>query len=305
MNVFVTGATGVLGKLVVPMLLDTGHRVRAMSRNSANQARLREMGAEPVRSNLFDKSALRHAIENSGAILHLATHIPDVRDARRREAWAENDRIRDEGTRNLVDAALEFGVSTFVYPGVVFVYPDARDQWLDAEHANAERSPLLASSLVAESEVHRFANEGKRGIILRMGAFYGPGSATTRDLLRSARRGVAMVFGPRKAYMPLIWIPDAALAVVDALFKAPPGTYDIVDDEPLQRRHLAAALAQAVGRRWLIRPPTFMLRLMAGKDAMFLARSQRVSNRRFKDATGWSPSVGDARTGLKLLAIEP
>jgi nucleoside-diphosphate-sugar epimerase len=286
------------------MLIDTGHTVRALARSTVNEKRLRELGAYAVRGSLFDLPSLRNAVRNANAILHLATHIPSPNQARRREAWHENDRIRAEGTRNLVDAALELGISTLIYPGVVFVYPDGGDNWLDAM-TPPDRSPLLASSLVAESEVRRFTNTGKRGIILRMGGFYGATSPTTRDLLRFARYGVAMIFGRSKAYQPLIWVEDAAVAVVDALAKAPAGVYDIVDDEPLRRRELAKALGNAVGRRWLLRPPTAMLRVLAGKDAMFLTRSQRVSNQRFKDATGWTPTVPSARVGLSLLAVEP
>jgi nucleoside-diphosphate-sugar epimerase len=304
MNVFVTGATGVLGRSVSRMLADTGHHVRALARSSANELRLRAMGAEPVRGDLFNVPSLRNAVGDSDAILHLATHIPGANQARRRESWRENDRIRIEGTRNLVDVALESGISTFIYPGVVFVYPDGGEQWVDAMTPPV-RSPLLDSSLRAEAEVERFTQAGKRGIVLRMGAFYGPTAASTRDLLKAARYGVAMVFGRASSYQSLIWIDDAAVAVVDALSKAPPGTYDIVDDEPLRRRELASALAHAVGRRWLLRPPAFLLRVFAGKNAMFLTRSQRVSNRKFKEATGWSPTVASCRLGLKLTAIEP
>jgi nucleoside-diphosphate-sugar epimerase len=124
-------------------------------------------------------------------------------------------------------------------------------------------------------------------------------------MLRAARWGIALLFGPARAYQPLIWVEDAALAVVDALSKAPPGTYDIVDDEPLQRRQLVSLLAQTVGRRRLVRPPSFLLWILAGNNMMFLTRSQRVSNQRFKEATGWSPTVGSAQLGFKLLAIEP
>src|SRR5688572_12969735 len=106
MNVFLTGATGVLGRPVTRMLTDTGHSVRALARNSYNELRLREMGAYPIRGDLFDPDSLRKAIKNCDAVLHLATHIPRSNQARRLEAWRENDRIRTEGTRNLVDAAL-------------------------------------------------------------------------------------------------------------------------------------------------------------------------------------------------------
>jgi 2-alkyl-3-oxoalkanoate reductase len=305
MNVFVTGATGVLGRSVCRMLVDTGHQVRALARSAANEARLRDLGARPVRGSMFDPPGLRAAIKHCDAILHLATHIPPAKRARRRDAWRENDRIRTEGTINLVDAALECGVSTFIYPGVVFVYPDGKDRWLDATTSPVVRSPLLESSLKAEAEVQRFTNAGKRGIVLRMGGFYGSNAASTRDLFDAARYGVALFFGRGSAYQPLIWIEDAGLAVVDALTKAPAGIFDVVDDEPLQRRELAALLADAVGRKHLFRPPTVLLRILGGKNLMFLARSQRVSNRMFKDATGWSPSVAGARLGLRLLAIEP
>ena len=304
MKVFVTGATGVLGRPVSRMLVDTGHTVRALARSSSNEVRLREIGAEPVRGNLFDPSSLRDVIGDCEAILHLATHIPRFNQARRRSAWRENDRVRTEGTRNLVDIALQSSVSTFVYPGVVFAYPDRGDLWLNSAVA-PEKLPLLESSLQAEAEVQRFTKAGRRGIILRMGGFYGSTAESTRIMLRAARYGVAMLFGPAKAYQPLIWVDDAALAVIDALFKAPAEIYDIVDDEPLQRRELAAILADAVGRKHLFRPPTFLLRILAGKNSLFLARSQRVSNRRFKEATGWSPTVHSARLGLRLLAIEP
>jgi nucleoside-diphosphate-sugar epimerase len=228
-----------------------------------------------------------------------------MKDATKPGAWRENDRIRIEGTRNLVDVAIEAGVFTFIYPSIVFFYPDRGANWLEAGAARPDVAPALKSSLTAEAEVERFAGTGRRGIVLRMGAFYGPTSGTTRNMLRMAKYGVALIVGRSGAYQPLIWIDDAALAVIDALRKAKSGIYDVVDDEPLQRHELASALADAVGRRRLFRPPTFLLRVFGGKNAMFLARSQRVSNRRFKDETGWAPMVPSAREGFRLSAIPP
>jgi 2-alkyl-3-oxoalkanoate reductase len=153
--------------------------------------------------------------------------------------------------------------------------------------------------------VLRFTKAGRRGIVLRMGSFYGPAAVSTQEMLNMAQYGVAMLFGRSRAYQSLIWVDDAALAVIDALFKAPSGIYDVVDDEPLQRREFASTLAQAVGRKRLVRPPALLLRLLAGKDAMFLTRSQRVSNRKFKAETGWSPMIPSAREGFKLLTVLP
>jgi nucleoside-diphosphate-sugar epimerase len=304
MNVFVIGATGVLGRPVSRMLMDSGHRVRALARNANNASRLKSTGVDLFRGSLFDLSSLRNGIKGCDAVLHLATRIPPPNQVSRRAAWNENDRIRTEGTRNLVTAALESDVSTFIYPSVVFVYPDRGAEWIDAS-IPPDRSPLLESTLAAESEVEKFTRVGNRGIILRMGAFYGPTAGNTRFILRMARHGIAMVFGRAEAYQPLIWVDDAALAVVDALSRASAGVYDVVDDEPLQRQELASALADAIDRRWLWRPPVFLFRLLAGKDVMFLTRSQRVSNRKFKAETAWNPTVPSAKVGMRLSAIEP
>jgi nucleoside-diphosphate-sugar epimerase len=253
---------------------------------------------------MFDRPSLRGVFGGCDAVLHLATHIPPGNKSGSREAWNENDRIRTEGTRNLVEVALEARVSTFLYPSIAFVYADGGANWLD-DASPTQPTPPLKSSLYAEAEVQRFTKEGGRGIILRMGSFYGPGASSTEYVVRMAHRGLAMFFGRSKAYYPLIWVEDAALAVIDGLARAPAGIYNVVDDDPLQRWELARILAQAVGRRRLFRPPSIVLRMLRGKDAMFLTRSQRVSNRKFKAATGWSPMLPSAREGFKLLSIPP
>ncbi|HYJ78103.1 MAG TPA: NAD-dependent epimerase/dehydratase family protein [Longimicrobiaceae bacterium] len=301
MEVFVTGATGVLGRPVV-RLLAAGHRVRAQARNAKKDDLLRAMGAEPVRADLFDAASLREAVAGCDAVLHLATKIPATRTATRRGAWDENTRIRTEGTRNLVDAALAAAVRTLVYPGVCFVLEDGGSEWIDSSTAGVDAGPLLAPSLAAEGEVERFTRSGGRGISLRMGYFYGPEAGSAHDVLALARLGLGMMVGRAGAYFPSIWVDDAAAAEVAALERAPSGVYDVVDDEPLTRRDLAKAVARAAGRPFLLRLPVWMLRLTAGPDALFLARSQRVSNRGFKEATGWEPAVHDAREGWRRIA---
>jgi nucleoside-diphosphate-sugar epimerase len=305
MDVFVTGGTRVLGAPVLRLLTSRGHRVRALSRSSDGDGVVRELGGDPVRCSLFDRAELCEAVAGSEAVLHLATRIPPTREALRREAWAENDRIRIEGTRNLVDAALAAGSSTFVYPSVVFVYPDRGDDWIDAAAAAVRPTGLVRSTLVAEEEVSRFTGSGGRGVVLRMGAFYGPTAPSAVEMVTTARRrGLAVVVGPVGAYQSVIWVDDAASAVVAALERGPAGVYDVVDDEPLTRGEVVAALAAAVGRRRLVRVPWSLLRVVGGSAAGTIGRSQRVSNRRFREATGWEPSVRDARAGLRRLAAE-
>lgn len=303
MKIFVTGATGVLGRPTVQRLVAAGHEVHALARSDKNDELLRQLGATPVRADLFDRSALERAIPGSEAILHLATKIPPFADATKRESWDENNRIRTEGTRLLVDVAIAAGVKSFIYPSIVFLYPDGGDRWIDAD-TPIDPVSGFRSAVDAEEEVARFTQSGGRGVTLRMGSFYSPEAQNTIDTLEAARKGFALMIGPGGAYWSHIWVDDAAEAVVAALLGAPAGVYDVVDDEPLTRDEIKHLIARAVGRKRLIAPPALAVRIVVGKDATFAARSLRVSNRKFKETTGWSPSVRNAREGWeRIMAV--
>jgi nucleoside-diphosphate-sugar epimerase len=303
MDVFVTGGTGVLGRPAIRRLLEEGHRGRGLAHSEQAAEKLRALGAEPIRADLFDRDALMAAVRGADAVLHLATRIPPMSKLGKLEAWRETDRIRREGTRNLVDAALAADVDTFVYPSFALLYPDSGDRWIDADSvAPSPASPHLLSTLDAEAEVARFTAQGRRGVALRMGLFYGS-DRYTLAMLRMARLGFVPVPGPAEAYYPSIWIDDAAEAVVAALAPTvPAGVYDVVDDEPLTRRELAAAMARAVGRRFYFRPPMLLVRPMLGIVAPFASLSQRISNRRFKEVSAWRPQVPNACVGLARLS---
>ena len=303
MRIFVTGATGTLGRPTVRKLVAAGHDVRALARSAANEPLLRQLGATPVRADLFDAASVESAVDGCQTALHLATKIPPTSDARKRRAWEENDRIRTDGTRALVDGALAAGVERIVYPSVCFTYPDRGRDWIDTDTEIAPTG-VLESTVNAEREVARFGEAGRRGIVLRMGYFYGPTAPNTLDALTMARRGMAALLGRHDAYHPQIWVDDAAAAVVAALDRAPTGIYNVVDDEPLIRADVATAIAFAVGRRTLMIPPQIVVRLLFGRRAEPLMRSQRVSNRRFKEVTGWQPTVASAREGWGRIAAE-
>src|SRR5215216_6072253 len=166
-TVFVTGATGVLGHATVPQLLASGYTVRALSRGEVNDAAIRALGAAPIRANLFDPESLPRVLAGADAVVHLATRIPPSSELRHRSAWVENDRIRAEGTKNLVDAALAAGTRIFVYPSFAFVYPDSGDAWIDASSTPVDPIDTLHSTIAAEREVARFAASpgpsGRRG----------------------------------------------------------------------------------------------------------------------------------------------
>jgi nucleoside-diphosphate-sugar epimerase len=301
MKVFVTGATGTLGRPVVQRLIKSGHQVLALSRSAENDSIIRSFGGEPVSANLFDLDSLRKGMKGAEAVLHLATKIPATRNIGRPRAWLETDQIRREGTRTLVDAALEFGCSVFVYPSIVFLYPDCGDKWINAT-TPPQPAEYLRSTLDAEAEVARFAARGGRGISLRMGGFYNATSSQSKEMLRTARLGFSPVFGRDSAYQPFIWVDDAAQAVVTACLEAPSGIYDIVDDEPLTRGELRKVIAQAVQRPKLRRLPNFFTSLVLGVTTDTLTRSQRVSNQQFKRVTSWKPEVPNAREGWKRIA---
>jgi nucleoside-diphosphate-sugar epimerase len=303
-TVFVTGATGVLGHATVPQLIGSGYTIRALSRGETNDAAIRALGAEPVGANLFDPDSLARALAGADAVLHLSTRIPPSSQMRRRSAWVENDRIRAEGTKNLVDAAIGAGVQVFVYPSFAFVYPDGGDAWINAVSTPVDPIDILDSTIAAEREVARFAQGGGRGVSLRLGFLYGNDLPSTGEQLQLARRGASMFGGMAEAFTPTLWIGDAASALVAALDRAPSGLYDVVDDEPLRQRQLNAALAAAAGRRRLLSFPAWLVRIMAGPSAQAFTRSLRISNRRFREATGWAPEVPNAVEGMERLGVE-
>jgi nucleoside-diphosphate-sugar epimerase len=305
MIVFVTGATGVLGAPVVKRLVRNGHEVRALSRSAANREQLLVAGAIPASVDLYDPVSVAMVMRGCDAVLHLATRIPRVSEMKTPGVWDENDRIRTEGMRSLIEAAETVSsVRTFVYPSISLFYGDGGDDWITAETATVEPCAFHLSTLTAENAVRRFADTapGRKGIILRFGTFYGPSSPDSLQTIMMAHRGVAMPVSGADAYKSMIWIDDAARAVIDALERAPGGTFDVVEDLPSTQREALEALAIAVDRKRLVKLPRVLLRkaLPADLRAM-LARSQRISNARFREATGWHPEITSQRIGWRLM----
>lgn len=303
MNVFVTGATGTLGKPVVRHLIAAGHKVYALSHSQANTSTVRQLGAQPISANLFDRASLIDALQtaHADAVIHLATRIPPTSRMGKVASWQENDRVRRDGTRLLVDAALATGVQTFVYPSFYYVYPDRGEQWIDALSTPVQEHVIQQATIDAEAEVARFTRAQRCGVVLRLGNLYGPEVPSALEQLGMAHKGFAILPGPKDAYLSYTWAEDAARALVMALTEALAGVYDVVDDEPLTREAFARALAQSVGRRRLFQLPNGILKLLTGAAADMVNRSQRVSNRRFKEATGWKPTVASAREGWQLI----
>lgn len=298
MKVFLAGGTGAVGRHAVPALLAAGHDVTAVARSDEKAQRLSSQGATPVRVSLFDREALAPPVAGHDALVNLATHVPPLRRAARRSAWVEHDRIRREGSAALAGAARDADVGRVVQEAITFTYPDRGDVWID-EDVPLEVPDSFGTAVAAEEAVRRFAEAGGTGVVLRFGSFYGPGDEFTGMQVRWARRHVGLVLGRAEGYRSSIHLADAGAAVAAAL-SAPAGAYNVVDDEPLTKRDLATAVGESVGARPWVHLPGRLTPLVAGSNpgSRLLARSQRVSNARFRSATGGAPHYPSVREGV-------
>ena len=197
MRLLVTGGTGVLGRALGPLARAAGHELLAPT---------------PDELDLFDRRAVARATRGVDAVLHLATRIQPLEQLGNPEAWRDNDRLRADASRILVDAALAADVATYVQPTVTFVYP--------AEGSVSEETPItdvpaiLQSALTAEREANRFAQSGRRGIVLRLGLLDGPGTGHQ---------------APVRALGATLHVADAARALLTAL-TLPSGIYNVCRD---------------------------------------------------------------------------
>lgn len=294
MRVFVTGGTGALGGHTIPALVGVGHSVTALARSDEKAAELVAAGATPARISLFDRAALTSALAGHDAVLNLATAIPPMSRFASRRAMRNNEYVRTEGSAAVVDAALAAGVGRVVQESVVMFYADQGAEWI-TESAPVDHFPLARSNFAAEANAARFGEAGGEAVVLRFGIFYGPGAHHSEQMLALARRGIGMTLGSPDGFMSSIHVADAGRAVVAASVVAP-GTYNVVDDEPLTTRDYTDALARAAGRRLWLRGPGRAAGLL-GDRLTSLTRSLRVSNARFRAATDWAPRHPSAREG--------
>src|SRR5215213_9009545 len=274
MRIFVTGATGVTGRRAVPLLVAAGHEVTAVARSPEKAAALERAGARAVQVDLFDAAAMRRVVAGHDAVLNLATAVPPSSRAVMRSAWKEMDRIRRDASAILVDAALAEGVGRFVQESFAPIYADNGDGWVD-EGSPMKPARYNRTTLDAEASAERFTRGGG-----------------TLDMIGFVRRGWSPAPGP-EGFISSISHDDTATAAVAAL-GIPAGIYNVADDEPVRRREFFGSLAEALG----VPPPKFLPkwvgRLMGGVGET-LARSLRISNRKFRDASGWAPKYPSVR----------
>ncbi len=300
MKIFVTGATGVIGKRIVPLLVQRGHRVTGVSRSPRKSSELARAGAEAVQVDLFDLDAVRAAVKGHDAVINLATSIPPSSKVFLPWAWRTNNKIRRYVSANVSAAATQTGVERLLQESFAPIYADGGDQWI------TETSPVKPvrynrTVLDAERAASNFSASGRAGIILRFAGFYGPDSDFASDQIDLVRKGWAPVLGSPDGYIPLVSHDDAARAVVQ-LLNAPAGTYNVVDDDPLTKRECYLSLARVLRVEPPRFPPAWIFHLL-GSLGELLSRSQRISNQKLR-SFGWAPKYPSAREGWKAVVAD-
>jgi UDP-glucose 4-epimerase len=283
-EIVITGSTGVIGRRAVRELLAAGHRVAGVTRSACGRERLESLGARAVEADVFDEASLRRAFDGADAVVNLLTHIPSTERMADPSAWEENNRLRTEASAAIARAARAARVQRLVQESIAFVYANGGDAWLD-EDAPIAGGGVTTTALTAERNARELFDGDT--VVLRFGLFMGPDSGFTLAALQAARGGASIAVGPPGAYRPMLWLGDAAAAIAAAL-RAPAGTYNVADADPPTNAEIDAALAAAVGLE--------ALRHGAPQDGP-LARSQRVSSRRLREATGWAPRM---RAGTEI-----
>ncbi len=306
MRVFLAGATGVIGRQLVPLLIAEGHHVTGMTRSPQKVDALGAAGAEPVIVDALDAQAVESAVREArpDAVIHQLTAIPPRLDPRRIERdFALTDRLRTEGTRHLVAAARASGATRILAQSIAFAYAPGPPGTVHSEDDPLSTNPpkQFRRSAAALADLERTVLDAD-GLVLRYGYFYGPGSAVSRtgsvgaDVLR--RR--LPIIGKGEGVWSFIHVGDAARATASALTHGHSGAYNVVDDEPASVAEWLPALAEALGARRPYRVPAFVALPIAGRYGVAtMTRAQGASNERAKAELGFTPNHPSWREGFR------
>jgi len=287
-DILLTGATGVIGRRLVPALVEAGHSVHAVTRSPEKAKAVTDAGAHAVALDLFNADEVAAAVVGRDAVIHLATNIPTGVSIAFKSGWKTNDRLRRDAAHNLTTAVIDAGVSTYIGESVTFPYVDAGSDWIDESQPCTYHSGTQ-TCVDAEHASQRVTDAGLTGIILRFAMFHDEDSSHIQTFLGLAERGFSPFVGPAEAYQSFIDTRDAANAVAAAL-DAAPGIYNVAEPKPSTRGEHAAELAHLLGRKKLRSTPRFLEKL-GGAELEGMTRSQRISSQALQDAGTWVPEV--------------
>jgi 2-alkyl-3-oxoalkanoate reductase len=295
MRIFVAGASGAIGKQLVPLLVGAGHDVIGTATSPRKADALRALGAEPVVLDLLDAEGVGRAVSEAApeVVVHEATALAALGGNLRKfdESFAQTNRLRTEGTDNLLAAARAVEARTFVaqsYAGWPYAREGAavkdEDAALDPSPASNARETLAA---IRQLEEHVTA---ANGIVLRYGGFYGPGTSLAADgeMVVAIRKRMFPVVGSGAGMASFIHIEDAARATLAAIERGRPGIYNIVDDDPAPVSEWLPYLADVVGAKPPRHVPLWLGKLMAGQQlATMMTEGRGASNAKAKRELGW------------------
>jgi nucleoside-diphosphate-sugar epimerase len=308
MRVFVAGATGAIGKQLVPRLVAAGHEVHGMTRSESKQAMLHELGAVPAVADALDPDQVAEAVGRArpDVIVHQLTAIGAVDMRHFDRDFALTNRLRTEGTDHLLSAGQAVGVRRFVAQGVggygAYVRTGgpvkSEEDPLDPSPAREMRETLAA---IRHLEQAVLGARWTEGIVLRYGVFYGPGTslAPGAEQFELVRKRKFPLVGDGGGVWSFIHIADAAEATVAAIERGTRGVYNVVDDDPAPVAEWLPALAQTLGAKKPVRVPRFVGRLFAGEAGVVMMTELRgASNAKAKRELGWSPAHPSWRQGF-------
>ena len=307
MRVFVAGATGAIGKQLVPRLVAAGHEVHGMTRSESKQTMVCELGAVPVVADALDPDEVAEAVGRARpeVIVHQLTALAGVERYTERDV-APTNRLRTEATDHLLSAGRAVGVGRFVAQGVAGYGAYARtggpvkteEDSLDPAPVREMRETLAA---IRHLEQAVLGAEWTEGIVLRYGAFYGPGTslAPGEEQFELIRKRKFPVVGDGGGVWSFIHVADAAEATAAAIEHGPRGVYNVVDDDPAPVAEWLPTLAEQLGAKKPMRVPRFIGRLFAGEAGVVMMTDVRgASNAKAKRELAWRPAHPSWRDGL-------
>jgi nucleoside-diphosphate-sugar epimerase len=296
MRIFVAGATGLLGRRVVPLLVAKGHAVVGLARRDENEPALKALGAEPRRADLFDAASVAKAAEGCEVVMHLATSIPP-RLVSKTSEWAMNDRLRTEGTKNLLAAAK--GAALYVQQSIGLVHGSQRGLVREDAPYAAKPHRLVRSAIEMEQLVKR---SGLKAAILRCAIFYGADDPRTKDIVDRVRRRRLPFIGDGDNFTSHVHLDDAAAAFAAVVEKGAPGTWNVVDDRPVTSKEFLRSLSNELHVKdpWDL-PEWFAWLVMGPSRTALATMSLALDNTRAKEELGWKPSYPTFREGWKAV----
>jgi nucleoside-diphosphate-sugar epimerase len=304
-KVFLAGASGVIGRPLLPMLLSAGHQVVATARSPEKADEIRAADAKPVVVDALDADSLGGAVRDAQpeVVINHLTNLPPRFDPRKPD-YGNTPRLRREGTATLAAAGAEAGARRLISQSNAFMYEFGGDPVKDEQAPLGDVSGTpFEDTFDATVELERITlgTPALEGIVLRYGMFYGPGTYYAADgsTAEQVRKRRFPIVGDGGGVFSFIHLDDAASANVAALDHGAPGIYNVCDDEPAPLREWLPVYAEALGAKPPRRVPAWLARLLAGRLAVSQATQLRgASNEKAKRELGWTPRHPSWRRGF-------